>query len=679
MIDFKNLIKNNYSELIIFSVIFLFFFQMLSDFAERIYDYALLGLKPTLHLLALLFLFSSIVLLFFRKTISDKTLFILGELIIVTRLIEPLLKGESFLILAGISVSSFLIFFPAYFTRIKNKEQQTGTTLGISLAIAVTLSILFRTVNSTLDISVYGWYQIIGWVLGILATLMLVGILLRSDEPDQTDKVEEKSPANFGKILLLTLGLSSVFIIIWFTFISPTVISRMTEGNYIGIVIGVLAMLTLFIGVMILKPDLMNVLKSWMLWAWNGLFALSLALTVLIHQIIPIYGLFFPDNPAAYPIIAIPTTWVYHIPLVLMILLSPIIYLDFILLSRELLKIKPKPAKIGGSFTLGAGLYILIMIFMQVLPNVWGYMGSISAGFRDLYWLAFLIPGIFVTIPIILVKKKTMKFEKTTKELKSKSIILTILGLIFLGTVVGAFVTNPYPGTPEEGRTSLIIMTYNIRQGVNQSGEKNYDGQLELIRSVDPDILALQECDPVRIGGGNSDVVRYFADKLNMYSYRGPKTVANTYGTAILSKYPIADVAAFFMYSTHQQIGTTQAQIVFNSTLTFNVFSNHPAARTYDAKISQVEQMLSRVNGLENVIFMGDFNFNKTTLQYSMTTAVLNDSWVVNYGSFEDLLGYNSSGNIDHIFLSSGIEVSDAVYIEKGHSDHPAYWIEIQL
>lgn len=672
MIDFKNLIKNNYSELILFSIIFLFFMQMLSDLAERIYDYALLGLKPTLHILALLFLFSSIALIFFRKPISDITLLILGELIIVTRLIEPLLKGEGLLILAGISVSSFLIFFPAIFTRSKNKDQQTGITLGVSLAIAVALSVLFRTVNSTLDVSMYRWYQIIGWVLGILASFMLIGMLLRSEKPDQMKSKDEESPAKFGRILLLTLGLSSVFIIIWFTFISPTVISRWTEGNYIGIVIGVLVMLTLFIVGMILKPDLMNLIKSWMLWSWNGLFALSLTFTVMMHQIIPTYGLFFPDNPAAYPIVAFPTAWFYHIPLVMMILLSPIIYIDFILLSRELLKMKPKPAKVGGSFTLGAGLYILIMIFMQVLPNVWGYLKPISTGFRDLYWLAFLIPGLFITLPIILVKKNTIKFEKTARDLKSKSMFLTILGLIFLGTVVGALVTNPHPGTPDEEKTSLIIMTYNIREGVNNTGEKNYDGQLELIRSVDPDILALQECDPARIGGGNSDVVRYFANKLNMYSYRGPKTVANTYGTAILSKYPITSVAAFFMYSTHQQIGTTQAQIRYNSTLSFNVFSNHPASHTPEGKVYQIEQILSRTIGLDNVLLMGDFNFRPYSESYNITVAEFEDSWAQKWLS-------PAATRIDHIFLSPGLTVLDAVYIEKGQSDHPAYWVKIQL
>ena len=679
MVDIKNLIKENYSELILFSIIFLFFMQMLSDLAERIYNYAILGLKPTLDILALVFLLSSVGLFFFKKPISDKTLFIVGEIFIVTRLIEPLLSGKGLLILAGISVSSFLIFFPAYFTRSKNNEQQTGVTLGLALAIAVTVAILLRTVNSTLDVSIYRWYQINGWILGILASLMLVGMFLRGEKTIQKESSKEESSASFGRILLLTLGLSSVFIIIWFTFMSPTVIARWTEGNYIGIIIGVLAMLILFIVGMVLKPGLLNMIKSWMLWVWNGIFALSLILTVLVHQKIPDYGIFFPDNYAVYPIIAAPTTWVYHIPLVLMIMLSPIIYIDFILLSRELLKIKPKPAKVGGSFALGAGLYGIIMIFMQVLPNVWGYLPPISPIFRDMFWLAFLIPGLFITIPIFLFKKDTLSFEKTARELKSKTIILSILGLITIGTVVGAFVTTSHPVTPDEGKTSLIVMTYNIRLGVNLTGEKNYDGQLELIRSVDPDILCLQESDTARIGSGNSDVVRYFADKLNMYTYRGAKTVTCTYGTAILSKYPISNAGAFFMYSTHQQISTAQAQIEFNSTLTFNVFSSHPAARFADAKTYQIDQILSQASGLENVLFAGDFNFRKTSDQYGNTTLVLDDSWVVKHGSFVDINGYNTTNAIDHIFVSPGMTVLEAVYIERGQSDHPAYWIEIQL
>ncbi len=156
-----------------------------------------------------------------------------------------------------------------------------------------------------------------------------------------------------------------------------------------------------------------------------------------------------------------------------------------------------------------------------------------------------------------------------------------------------------------------------------------------------------------------------------MYSYRGPKSVVNTYGTAILSKYPISNVSAFFMYSTHQQIGATQVQITVESQ-TFNVFSHHPSSHTAEGKIYQIQEMLSRVDGLNNVIFMGDFNFRPYTAQYNITVEVLEDSWVQQWGTAAE-------DRIDHIFLSTGITVLNTNYIERGHSDHPAYWIEIQL
>ena len=671
MIDFKNIIKKNHSELILFSIIFLFFLQTLSDLVETIYGFALRGLEPDINIVGLAFLFSPLLLLFFRKKISDRSLFVIGEIMIVSRLIEPFLKKQGLYILAGISVACFLMFFPAYFSRTKNEEQNTSLTLGISLAISVALSILLRTLNSTVDISMYRWFQIIGWIFGIVATLMMLRLLFQDDVKKQEKDIETAKSASFGKILLLSFGLMSILVIIWFTFAGPTVITRWTEGNYIAIILIVEAMIAVFTLGILLKANWLNRLKTWMIWLWNGLFAISLTLTILVNQ------LRFPRIADPYPLVAPSVVWFYFIPLGIMLLLSPIIYLDFILLSRELIKIKPSPLKIGGSFSISGGLYLVIMLFMQVLPNVWGYLEPISTGFRDKYWLAFFVPGFILTLSILIVKQKSISFDKVTGELSKKTSIFIILGLIFVGTLAGAFFTKPYPNYTALGKDSLTIMTFNIQQGRNASGDRNYDSQLELIKRWDPDIIGLQECDPTRVSGGNLDVVRYFADKLNMYSYYGPNTVTNTYGCAILSKFPISNALSFYMYSDEEQIGSAQAQITIGSEI-FNVFVNHPSG-AQETKILQQEQMLERVVGLNDVIFMGDFNFRKTTVQYNMTTALLNDSWVVKHGSFVDMYGYNSTDKIDHIFLSSGMDVIEARYIETEQSDHPAYWIIIRI
>src|SRR5699024_6204784 len=108
----------------------------------------------------------------------------------------------------------------------------------------------------------------------------------------------------------------------------------------------------------------------------------------------------------------------------------------------------------------------------------------------------------------------------------------------------------------KENAPELKIMTYNIQQGFDAEGNKNLDGQLQVIRDVDPDILGLQESDTARVANGNVDAVRYFADHLHMYSYYGPSTTTGTFGIALLSKYPIEDPKTFFMYSTQEQTAT---------------------------------------------------------------------------------------------------------------------------
>lgn len=674
----KRILKEKYSIIILFAILFLFFFQTLSDLVERIYAYALLNLEPDENILGLVFLLTPIALLFFRKQLSNLLLLILGETMILARLLEPLMVKQMNYIMSGITIGCFLILFPAFLLKSRNEGVRVSKDLGIGLAIAVALSILFRTANATLDISQYSWYQVIGWILGIIASLIMFALFFNTKNNklviEETEETEAKS--SFWKILGLSMGLINIFIIIWFVFMSPTVISRWTDGNYIGIVIGIMFMLLLFIAISLWKPDIATKIKSWMIWTWNGIFGLSLTITILVHQI------FFPRVHTAYPLEAPMTLWYYHIPLVIAIITSPIIYLDFKFLTRELIKIKPKPIKIGGSFLIN-GIFIIIMIFVQILPNVWGYLPPISYGFRDMYWLAFFIPTLIISLTILLVKKTTLTFEKIERSINSKIILSSLFGLIFVGTILGAILTTPSPNYSASGKTSLVILTYNIQQGVNVSGDQNYDGQLQLIRDLDPDIIGLQECDPTRISGGNQDVVRYFASQLNMYSYYGPKTVTNTYGCAILSKFPLSNTESFFMYSDQEQIGSAQAQITVGTTK-FNVFVNHPAGDEDQTTIYQQEEMLSKITGLSNIIFMGDFNFRPYSIEYNMTISILEDSYAQFYGiPAVNLSGIDPNDDeynaIDHIFLSAGMTVLDAQYIEKGHSDHPAYWIEIEL
>ena len=59
----KKILRERYSVIILFSILFLFFFQTLSDMVERIYAYALLNLEPDENILGLVFLLTPLILL----------------------------------------------------------------------------------------------------------------------------------------------------------------------------------------------------------------------------------------------------------------------------------------------------------------------------------------------------------------------------------------------------------------------------------------------------------------------------------------------------------------------------------------------------------------------------------------------------------------------------------------
>jgi endonuclease/exonuclease/phosphatase family metal-dependent hydrolase len=200
-----------------------------------------------------------------------------------------------------------------------------------------------------------------------------------------------------------------------------------------------------------------------------------------------------------------------------------------------------------------------------------------------------------------------------------------------------------------------------------------------LIRQVNPDVVALQETDSTRISLNNNDIVRYYANKLGYYSYYGPKTVTGTYGTALLSKYPLKIPLTFFTFSDKDEAGTVEAEIVVGDQ-TFTVFSVHPD-ESDPAMLVFAKTLLRRAQEKPQVIAMGDYNLRSYEEAYQVIDRVLKNAWTSVYPTGIDNNGLDMSGEnrIDHIFVSPSLQTSDPVYLlppESG-TDHPAHWATI--
>ncbi len=686
---YKKHLSKYYSELILISIVFLFFFQQITEFVESIYLLNLIETDINENIAAILFLLTPIVLLFFKKKFSSKLMVIFGEIMIICRIFQPLFDTQIKMIIIGVGVGSFMIFLPVYLQKksLENNEKG-GLMLGVSLGFGLALSIILRTLGSSVDLSLTVGFQWIGWILAAIAAIMMINlanpdrITVNSDKISNTGKIGSK-----WKILALCMGLFSVLFLYYFAFSSPAVIVRWTEGDFVGITSILILVITGFIIIAILKPELISKIPLKCILFWNGLFVLMMTLTIGLNQI-P-----FPFI-SSYPFYAPETTIFHQIVLYVMLLLSPITLIDVVILIRELFRSRPSTRKMGAAFFASA-LFFILMIFSAVFTTTWDYIPIVGPLFEDMIWLVLLIGGIIIILPILLVKKESLIFSKISRNNinnRYKSVI--IIGVIAIGTILGGFIVElPRVQAPTDINT-LSILTYNIQQGADDPGNMNLEGQWAVIKNLNPDIVGLEESDTDRIANGNNDYVRYISNTLGYYSYFGPKTVTGTFGIALLSKYPILNARTFYMECVEEQAATIWAQIVVGPN-TFNIFVTHLGNYRNTTKgdrtqIVQQENILTITAGKENVILMGDFNFDPNSEQYNITIAQLYDSWelVSDANPANAIVDPIMPGErvipeerIDHIFVSHHLNES-VIYIRYTggfESDHPALYANLDL
>jgi hypothetical protein len=98
------------------------------------------------------------------------------------------------------------------------------------------------------------------------------------------------------------------------------------------------------------------------------------------------------------------------------------------------------------------------------------------------------------------------------------SIILIIVLLFFNFSSINEF------DNFNEKKSNFTILNYDIQNGYDQNGNKNYDEVLNAIKFSNPDFISLQRSTTMRISNNNDDILKYISNRLN-YTYinYGPK------------------------------------------------------------------------------------------------------------------------------------------------------------
>lgn len=656
---------NSLLDIILAGLVILIFFQLLTDFVAGIYAFGLLGSGIPVEIAAVLLFLSPVVILIGGKALRGKALVVAGELALLCRVIEPLLDTRTRMLISGLGVAILLIFLVSLvWNKGAGLVNRSGLALPAGLALAVGLSIALRSLNSSVDLSLDGASLWVGWVLAAAAALLLAVAL---PVPQPAPEEIPGRTAGRARIVGLCLGLIGVLVMFYLAFTSPGVVARWTGEDHLLILVLASGSLALFSLLLVLKSTWFSRIFPLVLLAWNLAFLIALMLTILPYQLL------FPLDAAGYPFYEPAVNSLAVIPLIVTLLLYPVLILDFLLIWRTLTGAGASARLLGGGFTVAA-VYMLLMIFAHVFTTTYDYFPVIGPVFRDQFWLVYLVAGLVPAMSVLLTgqAKTTTETEATQWQAPSAFAwgMVALAGL----AIVGAALTAATP--PDEAVSSgpLKVMTYNIRQGYSDAGLKNYDGQLEVIRQFSPDILGLQESDTNRIANGNSDIVRYFADQLDMYTYFGPKTVTGTFGIALLSRFPIENPRTFYMYSEGEQTAAIEAQILVGGK-TYTIIVTHLGN---GGPLVQQQALLQAVGEAENVIAMGDYNFRPDTEQYALTIGTWQDAWLLKWPTGIDDQGNNPDRRIDHVFVSLGMVVEDIRYLNSPASDHPAVLASIR-
>jgi endonuclease/exonuclease/phosphatase family metal-dependent hydrolase len=235
---------------------------------------------------------------------------------------------------------------------------------------------------------------------------------------------------------------------------------------------------------------------------------------------------------------------------------------------------------------------------------------------------------------------------------------------------------------------TLIVMAFNIRHGCGVENwgaasssffrgcTKRLDRVVSAIRSVDPDVVGLQEVDSAHVAELAAALDMNYA-----YSPHNPSGYGRWWGNAVLTKFEILDSEVTSVGgsgSINRSVVTAVALINDHRTALVSVHTDH---RLHSE--SSITSILDHVESLAlPTILIGDFNMaplDSRTSLITKTAGFIDTAAAVNTGQ---AMGTFGGHRIDYIFAqASSFEVLDASVVAPKHhnaSDHLAYYTKLR-
>lgn len=240
--------------------------------------------------------------------------------------------------------------------------------------------------------------------------------------------------------------------------------------------------------------------------------------------------------------------------------------------------------------------------------------------------------------------------------------------------------------TEDNQNLRLRILSYNIHHAEGVDGKLDIPRIAQVILSVNPDLVALQEVDKntVRTGKVNQGIELSRLTKMNSVFGSNITFQGGQYGNAILSKFPIIKNKNFLLpnVDSGEQRGLLQSQIQISNKENILFFSTHLDHRRSDTERLASAKAINQIISLDNkspAILAGDFN----DVPDSPTLKELGKVWLrTNKKILRTIPASKPSRQIDYIFVQPKERwkiIESQILDEDIASDHRAIFSIIEL
>jgi len=307
-------------------------------------------------------------------------------------------------------------------------------------------------------------------------------------------------------------------------------------------------------------------------------------------------------------------------------------------------------------FTFGSSkkLFIgIILFFITALFFLVLHMNIMWYEYMSL--LNHLIIQIITCVALILISEiKNLKFQFKITDRSfqlSRTISFTLMTILIINIIsIGVVAQNSKVESTQNFNATL--MTWNIHNAIGDDDIFSLDRIVQDIKKYSPEIIGLNEVDLGALKTSAIDLPSYFAYHLNMYYFYG-YTFYKHYGNVILSKYPILEAE---IITLPRAVPSTEPRSMIRARLQINasiwtVFITHLSTEE-DDRLIQVPFIVSEIekeSSFEKIVWMGDFNFEPSSVEYSLinSTSILN--FTDTYPFLNSDLGFTGHFDEDHV------------------------------